>query len=53
VNSLVAPVSQPPPSDASLLVDVLGGTDISSQPLGDTSKQLFNVEPEIHEGLKK
>jgi len=54
VNSLVAPISQPPPSGASLLVDVLGGTDISPQPLGgNTNKQLFNLEPELHKGLKK
>ena len=52
----VAPVSQPPPSDASLLVDVLGGSDISPQPMSSGGNELFGVEsvdPEIAEGLKR
>ena len=55
VNS-VAPISQPAPSDASLLVDVLGGSDISPQPVSGGGNELFSMEstdPEIDEGLKK
>ena len=53
VNSL-APVSQPAPSDASLLVDVLGGTDISSQPFGGSNNNdSFDVDPEVNKGMKK
>ena len=54
----VAPVSQPAPSDASLLVDVLGGADITPQPAigGGGGNELFgmdSVDPEVTEGLKK
>lgn len=52
----VAPISQPAPSDASLLVDVLGGSDISPQPVSGGGNELFSMEstdPEIDEGLKK
>ena len=51
----VAPVSQPPPSDASLLVDVLGGTDISPQPqpFGGSNDESFDLDPEVNEGLKR
>ena len=59
MNSL-APVSQPAPSDASLLVDVLGGADISPQPQplgggssGGSINAPFDVDPEVNEGLKK
>ena len=55
VNS-VAPVSQPAPSDASLLVDVLGGADITPQPAIGGGNELFgmdSVDPEVTEGLKK
>ena len=55
VNSL-APVSQPAPSDASLLVDVLGGTDISPQPQpfgGSSNNESFDMDPEVNEGMKR
>lgn len=52
VNNL-APISQPAPSDASLLVDVLGGNDISPQPLTGGSSESFDVDPEVNEGLKR
>ena len=52
----MSPISQPPPSDVSVLVDVFGGTAadtiVPSGPF-DGGNELFEIDSEVQEGLKK